>query len=59
LSPNDEGRTGVGDFAIFEIEVRVIGDGASVHVVQGVAVEVDRPTTLYRTHWREPGVDPL
>ncbi len=59
LSPNIEGRTGVDDFATFEIEVRVIGDGASVHVVQGVAVEVDRPTTLYRTHWREPGVDPL
>ena len=45
--------------ATFEIEVRVSSGAASAHVVQGVAVDVESPTTIYRTHWREPGVDPL
>jgi hypothetical protein len=58
-SAQDEKHTGGAAFATFEIEVRVTSGAASVRVVQGVAVEMDRPTTLYRTHWREPGVDPL
>ena len=58
-SSQDEELTVEAVFATFEIEVQVTSDTASVHVVQGVAVEVDRPTTIYRTHWREPGVDPL
>jgi len=37
----------------------VSSGAASAHVVQGVAVDVESPTTIYRTHWREPGVDPL
>ena len=58
-SSEDEEHTGVNVFATFEIEVRVNSSAASVHVVQGVAVDVQSPTTIYRTHWREPGVDPL
>jgi len=50
------------DVAIFEIDVRVEGEGAKpgrARAIQGVAVAVSGDWRVYPVFWREPGVDPV
>lgn len=62
-SADDENGGPAEDIAVFEVDVRVDGGAnrlGSAHVIQGmVVVPPVAPGKLYRSYWREPGVDPL